>query len=276
MADIEIIRESADGFTHQGHSVSYTETYLKVRRSFRRHALKVLKGAPLSIFWEIALSDEPLDIPTICEDTGYTSPTTVCAALDFLVERRFIEEIGKSGWHGAKLYRAIGYTWSGSDRNAPPDVVATESRIPNNGIWNSTLENEVRLTKTGIRRAKSGIRPRIVVVDSLVQNSKESSLRKQQQTTTKTRKLLQDCGIFGKPLIRLSEIIDVETAQAWLDWRAEAPSYLRNPVGVIVNALLTDPTSKPPTKSKEEQPRRRPVITGKLAPDSAREEDKPE
>src|SRR5581483_9827763 len=136
MADLEFIREGTDGFTHQGHTVSYTDAYIKVRRSFLQQALRTLKGAPLSLFFAVSLSKEPPDVPTLCQLTGYHHET-VCNGLDFLVERRFLEELTRSGSHGVKCYRPmVHYTYTGLDRDAPPDpeLQNCEGRIRKNRL----------------------------------------------------------------------------------------------------------------------------------------------
>ncbi len=277
MADMEIVRESADGFTHQGHSVSYTDSYVKVRRSFRRHALKTLRGAPLSVWWEIALADEPPDVAQICDDTGIKSQTTVCAALDFLVEHGFIKEVGRAGRNGAKAYAPVSYTWSGSDRNAPP----VEDGIPKNGIpkraakigipsqelesdgrenWNPTKNNDKRAAKIGIRRHDMND-------DVLNKKHEEKSFI---HGTAQTREILQRAGIEGKNLELLAASVAPEIAETWAQWLKQVDRRRwSRPEGYAFNTLSADPTKRAPYVKSKEKPAPRGgknfSITGKLA-----------
>jgi hypothetical protein len=258
MADIEIVRETANGFSHQGHSVFYTDSYVKLRRSFRKHALRLLRGAPLSCFMEIALADEPSDVQTICANTGYTSTATVCAAIDFLVERNFIEEIGRTGPNGVKRYRAINYAWSGSDRNAPQDVVEEPSRIS---------KNEIRLCapQTKIRRAKSEIRPVHDMNDDVLikhEHSEETS-----SCIAEVAKILSRA-FDGVNVQRLAGRIDsTELAEEWVTWCSddESKRQFRNPQGIAYGKLMATRNARPKFMHRAEERARRPVISGKLA-----------
>lgn len=279
MADIEIIRESADGFTHQGHSVSYTDTYVKVRRSFRRRALKTLRGAPLSVFWAVVLAEDPPGIKQICEDTGIDSPTTVCKALDFLVERQFLQETGRNGKNGNKVYAAVSYTWSGPDRNAPQDIVSAPDgipkygipeRAPKNGIPSQKVESEDRpkwnpTKNSGKRASKNGIRPHDMNDDLSNENHlKESFIHDR----AATRKIFQAAGIEGKNLDLLAGTVTPEIAQGWARW-LETVNRGRwtRPEGFVFKQLSADPTKRAPfAPNAEPAPRvRKPTITGKLA-----------
>lgn len=267
MADIEIIREQTDGFTHQGHSVSYTDSYIKIRRSFRQNALRLLRGAPLSVFMEISLADEPPDVQTICANTGYTSTATVCAALDMLVDRNFIREIRRTGSNGVKCYAAINYTWSGSDRHPPQDIVDDPPRISNNEIRTKPPQSEIRPLQTKIRRLKSEVR-RVHDMNDDVPNSNHSLDKTSSiHVRAEIEKILADAFV-GINVQRLAERIDdPELAQAWVDWcnDSETLKQFRNPQGIAYRALMQAANARPAFFNKRQPAVRKPTISGKLA-----------
>jgi hypothetical protein len=236
MADIEIVRESADGFTHQGHSVSYTDAYIKVRRSFLNEALRTLKGSPLSVFLAVCLSLEAPDDDTICSLTGFHT-WSVQKALDYLIKHHFIEELPRVGSNGHKLYRPIRYAWSGSDKNAPPE--------PRNG--------EFTFRPARIARHDD------LNDDLLIDHSESSFIHE-------TRKIFLECGIQGTNLDRLARSVQPEVAQAWAEWlRVVNRTIWHTPEGNCVKKLLADPTARPPF-SKLPGPAPRVRKPGKLAP----------
>lgn len=238
MADVEIIREQAEGYTHQGHSVSYTDAYIKVRRSFLNEALRTLKGAPLSVFFAVSLSPEPPDVDTICALTGYHS-ASVCKALDYLVTHHFLQEVGREGSRGVKVYVSLRYAWSGSDKRAP---------------------REGRISKSEIRRELFARHD-----DDELTNS-PSTLQASIHDTQKTREIFAG-HIQGVNLDRLAAGVSPETAQLWVEWleRVDRKRWT-NPEGYCFKKLNADPEAHPPAIAVESAPRpRRPTITGKLA-----------
>lgn len=155
-----------------------------------------------------------------------------------LLEKCLIVEAGLSPDTGEKFYRPLGYAWFGNKRST-------------NGVSSMTP-----LHSRGVKCHP----PDTVVVDVIKTNNPERV-----QQTTQTREILKKCGILGKPLDRLAENVAPETAEAWREWLETAPAYLRNPTGVIVNALLADPDARPTLTPKQTAAPRRPRITGKLA-----------
>lgn len=239
MADFEIVREAADGFSHQGHTVVYTDAYIKLRCSFLDEALRTLKGSPLSVFFAVSLSLNPPDVETICQRTGYHE-WSVGKALDYLISHRFIEELKRVGPNGNKVYRPLRYAWSGSDKNAP---------------------SETRNGKITIRREPFARHDDMN--DDLLNHDHEGSF------IHETRKIFAESGIEGKNLDLLARAVSPETAQAWADWlRAVNRTLWTRPEGYCVKKLLENSNAQPPYVKKVARAStpRRPVISGKLAP----------
>ena len=155
-----------------------------------------------------------------------------------LLEKCLITEAGISPSTGEKFYRPLGYAWFGN------------KRIPA-GVSPMTPQD------------KGGVKchpPDTVVVDVNTNNNPERV-----QQTAQTREILKKCGILGKPLERLAENVELETARLWLEWVESDPPYLRNPVGVAVSALLADPDARPVVKEKKQAAPRVGRISGHLA-----------
>ncbi len=281
MAEIEYVREHADGFSQQGHAVFSTDAYVKVRRSFRRHSLKLLKGAPLSVFLCVALSETAPDVQTICADTGYHHET-VCRALDFLVERRFLAESGRAGCNGPKTYRPLVYTWSGSDRNAPTDPVSRKIRIPQAQphlfreelAENSRPDAEKSRSNSDFPRSDSDFsrkNPRLVVdvvVPQLAVPESQLAEKQQQQQIapaphTAAQDVLYRAGILPPTLDEFADV-ELDVAEAWADWIADTRKHrtAKNPAAIAINALRANGTAMPPGMSSG---RRKPLIQGPLA-----------
>lgn len=277
MADIEYVREHADGYTHQGHSASARDKYIKLRRSFRQHSLKLLKGAPLSIFLCVALSDTPPNVQDISDDTGY-HPETVCIALDFLCERRFLAEISRHGSHGNKRYIPLAYTWSGPDDNAPD---ADDSQIRKNRIRQMPPRKN-RAGHAEIPRSNSGFplsnseNPRENAENSVHDDDDESdnsnSSREHHHGAPASASAIEKIlakgfdGINARRLV--AHVQTVESAEmlvAWLDL-PETRKRFRNPQGFAYTEITKNPRNNPfwliSSPSKPEKP---PVISGKLA-----------
>lgn len=279
MADLEIIHETSEGYTHQGHSAFSADSYIKIRRSFRHNALRLLRGAPLSCFFEIALADDPPDVQTICANTGYASTATVCAALDFLVSRNFIRETGRV--NGVKCYRAVNYAWSGPDRRAPQDIETETGDISNNEIVKRDAEketsyptrrqrvkSEISVAQTEITPAKSEIARHVHDdVDIKHEHKEETSIH----GISEIEKILSTC-FEGVNVKRLAARLDEPAhAQAWVDWclNAATRKKYRNPQGIAYTTLMETRNAQPPfAASKGENAVRefRPGrITGHLA-----------
>jgi len=99
-----------------GHPTARTDAYVKMKVAFRQKALRILKGPRLSCFICLALHIDGEgecypSIDTIVRETGY-SRTTVCRALDELVELGLIEKEHRR--HKTTLYTVKGYAWYGS------------------------------------------------------------------------------------------------------------------------------------------------------------------
>jgi len=126
MTDIRIVKSREIAYDANGARVFTDETHIKLLTSFKRGALRTLKGAPLAVFLCVALheaEDNPgVGHKVIEAETGYSHPA-VGDAIHFLLneDHRFIDECGKER-DGTKRYRPAAYAWFGSNREGhPPD-----------------------------------------------------------------------------------------------------------------------------------------------------------
>lgn len=277
MADFEIVRESADGFTHQGHSVTYTDAYIKIRRSFKQH-LKRLRGVRLHVFMFISLSETPPDVLSICDELEYHS-ASICSALDYLVARRFVEELPRVGSHGIKRYRHISFAWDGPDRTAPADVRISENEIRDDRVKAKSENQKTRGTTAQKRNtttrkadfdANNSRPPHDMNDDSL----NHQALMQPSIHEAETREIFAESGIEGKNLDLLARTVSPEVAQAWADWLTAVNRTLwTRPEGFCVKKLLGDKQTRGDTNARppylkplgDPKRARRPVITGKLA-----------
>jgi hypothetical protein len=93
----------------------WTDYYIKLKVAFRKSALSMLKGAPLSVFLCLALhmNQDGIAYPgieAIMRETGY-SRASICAALDQLESLGLISKL--TGRYRADAYRVHGYAWLG-------------------------------------------------------------------------------------------------------------------------------------------------------------------
>jgi GntR family transcriptional regulator len=128
-----------------GRPTARTDAYVKMKVAFRQKALRILKGPKLSCFLCLGFHIDGKgecypSIDTIVRETGY-SRSTVCSALDELVELGFIEKEHRR--HKTTLYTVNGYVWYGSKSKptllgeaqsketvlSPPESTASE-RLP--------------------------------------------------------------------------------------------------------------------------------------------------
>lgn len=253
-----LIREERITHTDSGLQLE-DDLYIKLDAAFDELVAELGRGGQLSALIHIQLREayassgrgDPATLKTIAHAASCKERQAQRIAKS-LLEKCLIAEAGMSPHTGEKFYRPIGYAWFGNNR--------TKSRVSS-------------MTPPNAANDTPGVKchpPDTVVVVDQVNLSKEILEKKQQTTNTAARKILQECGIFGKPLERLSESVDEPTARAWLEWIETAPSYLHNPVGVIVNALLADPEAIPPKpRVTGETVKRAPSIRGKFAPKDA-------
>lgn len=256
-SDIQVVRQAVVGYDQHGDSSYSDESFIKLLVSFRNGSLRLLKGAPLSIYFSVALHevDDPpgATVPMISDDTGL-SERQIKRSLPFLADHthRFVQESGFEPRTGAKIYRVAAYAWfgkSGQPSRAHPqryDKLSPRAPI-------LSPHDNVAL---------------VVDVDQDIPLLAE--ILQQQKQQAEVHDILHACGIFGSPLTHLAHLVSVETAKAWQAWIAEPPRGLRNPAGVVVRALLDDPTALPPTPRAAT---RRFRIQGPLA-DRLREEGK--
>lgn len=251
MNDIEIVRRKSVIYTDVGQTDSTDESYIKISTSFRYGTLRQLQGAPLSAFLDVALheADEPpgVTLERISDETG-VSYRHLLRIMPQLCNASYCAISGVDA-RGNQIYRVSAYAWFGKEK---PQHKDTQSITATSHSGNGKRSYDKMSHDNG------------TVVDVVKLNQNDIS---RQQQTTRTREILRECGIFGKPLNVLSESVSPETAQAWRDWLKSPPSYLRNPIGVVVNALLADSESRPTVReNKVITPRvRKPTITGKLA-----------
>lgn len=121
MSDILIHKSREVGYNEFGQTVKSDEAHVKILVSFKRGALRMMKGARLHVFICIMLheaEDNPgASLSTIHDETGYDR-TTIMDALAFLEDpsHRFIDRDGKMP-DGTHIYRPAAYAWFGSDKH---------------------------------------------------------------------------------------------------------------------------------------------------------------
>ena len=100
-----------------GQSLAWTDVYIKLKVSFRRSAMRRLKGGGLSVWLCLALHVDKHGISApgvkqIMRETGY-SKATVCSALEELCSPglNLVERLPSGG--GRTRYRPLGYAWIG-------------------------------------------------------------------------------------------------------------------------------------------------------------------
>ena len=113
---LEAVREERTSLHDDGQALTWTDFYIKLKVAFRKRALAQLKGAKLSVFLCLALHVDRdgiahPGIESIMRETGY-GRTTVCSALDELVELGLVAKSGKSKWDTDR-YEVRGYAWFG-------------------------------------------------------------------------------------------------------------------------------------------------------------------
>ncbi len=247
-----LIRE--ERITHTGNGLQLDDDlYIKLDAAFDELIAELGRSGELPALLHIQLREayassgqgDPATLKTIMR-AACCEERQARRIVKSLLEKCLITDAGLSPVTGEKFYRALGYAWFGNRRSKSgvSSVTPLDRASPGRGVASH---------------------PPVLVDDDVVSNNQPK--KKQQQTTNNAaRNILQECGIFGKPLNVLSENVDEPTATAWKTWLESAPSYLRNPVGVIVSTLLANPEAIPPKPKPEIKTRaRRPVITGKLA-----------
>ncbi len=218
----QVVREQRVGFDEHGQSVSSDETFIKVLGSFQ-DVLGLLKGARLSAFMCVALQeskimlglDLALTLSSIQAKTGY-SRHTVIEALDFLVERRFLDELDERGIAGEKLYRVASYAWFGKPRFNP-------NAVPVLG--------------------KSSANFALVQKKCLVVEGTDQDQEREKSTTTTAVQILHQVGVYARSL----PPIDRDRAERWAEFVRVAPrNKWHSPAGFCYRSLEADPESEPP------------------------------
>ncbi len=197
MSDITIHKSQEIGYTEFGQTILSKDAHIKILSSFRNGSLRLLRGAPLSVFICIALheaDDAPgASLSCIEAETGYTRKTVI-EAIRFLCDplRPFIERCGEEA-DGTHRYRPAAYAWFGSDK-------ARRSPIPQENA--SDPASPIRPAASGIiplAGKKSPLpRRRRIDVSSAGVNFSSSSL-------TAAQKLLRQAGIFSAGELAIDE-----------------------------------------------------------------------
>lgn len=225
MPDIQIIQQKSIGFTEHGDSVYSTESFVKVAVSFKSGSLRLLKGAPLSVFMCLALheadSDPGASLSMVETETGYSSPTVI-QAIRFLCDpaHHFIDEVGAEA-DGTKRYRVSAYAWFG-----------------NGGKRGG---GKVFLPPKTVQKTFSS------VVDSCI--NKQPVLEKEQQQQlfcAETKKFFHAAGIGEPALSALAKTVAADRAEMWVDWLSDPPASFKRPEAYLVKRLSADPQSDPP------------------------------
>jgi hypothetical protein len=236
--------------THSGNGLQIDDDfYIKLDAAFVELLPELARSGELPALLDVQLREAyassgkgtPATLKTI-QKAAICQERQARRIVKSLLEKCLIAEAGLHPETGEKFYRPIGYAWFGNRRQRP--AVGVSSMTPQD-------------TRKGVICHGGDT----VVVDDEVQNREENPA--QQTTNTRAYRILKDCGIFGKPLTRLAQSVSEETAQAWKTWLENPPKHLRNPVGVVVNALLADPDAKPAIQAPKAE--RKAKIVGKLA-----------
>lgn len=116
---VETVQEQKVSVRGDGSALVSTDFYIKLKTAFRERALAMLKGAKLSVWLSLALHVDRNGISSpgidrIMQETGYTSRSTVCSALDDLVRLGVVEKLSSNPW-GNDEYRVLGYAWFGRE-----------------------------------------------------------------------------------------------------------------------------------------------------------------
>jgi len=243
MSDLEIHQNHVRGFGITGQVSESSESFIKLRTSFRNGYLRALKGAPLSVFICVALHEADSDgcsLSEIMEETGYTKPSVI-DAIRYLSDsaHRFIEEAGLES-DGTKRYRVTAFAWYGK-----------KPQPSNNSSGKKILPPREKI---------------FLPHDDDVLDSKPSE-KIVHHDMAAVEKILE--AVFeGVNVQRLAKILDAKRAQEWVDWiqSPETRKRFRNPAGAAYTALKESPNARPPQFAKPPEPAaRRPVIRGKLA-----------
>lgn len=255
-----IIRE--ERITHTGNGLQLDDDlYIKLDAAFDELVAELGRGGELPALLHIQLREafassgrgDPATLKTIALAAS-CKERQARRIVSSLLAKTLIAEAGVSPKTGEKFYRPIGYAWFGN-RTPKPRPVGVSSMTPQN-------------TPSGAPGVKC--HPPVLVVVDDVQKQLDFS---EQQQYTDVRKILSECGIFGRPLERLAANVEIETARAWKTWMQNPPGNIRNPQGIMVNALLADPDARPvqPAPKSETARVRKPTIQGKLAPNPKEE-----
>ncbi len=230
---MKIIREQSISFNERGLAGVENDLYIKLDSALAKW-LRDFQGARLSTFLFIALSEAhvcadntpPPTLKAIVQGTGY-SPRAVLYAVQWLEQNNFVMQ-GEPSKRGAKTYRPKAFAWFGSYAKTAhyANCIPTQS----------------------------------VVVDGSPPQESENISSEEEEQQQQTRRILHGAGIIGAPVDRLSSV-KPDIAQAWADWITAVPEGIRNPQGIAVSVLSTDPNAVPPQK-KTTTPKREPRMSG--------------
>ena len=248
MSDIRVVRQQEIGYSERGDSVYSTEAYIKVLASFRKGALRILKGAPLSVFFCVACHEAD-DTPGAStrgmeSETGYSHPTVI-EAVKFLTapEHRFIEKIGQEA-DGTNIFRVAAYAWFGT--KAQGSSIPAEPRRDRASSIRQSPSPSGRGGKNILPPEK--VLPPSVVVE-VTSSLKGSDLTSTSEVRARVKKILSEAGFYGKPLDQLSGILEDERAERWARWISWAEEYARDtyrsPAGMALYQLTQDPQAEP-------------------------------
>lgn len=155
---MEVISERRVSYTADGQTRQEENWYLKIRRNFSHRALRLLKGAPLSVFICLACeADEEGEISGMDEDeiaskTGYAT-NTVRKALEVLENNGFI--ISRKQYRAPQRYNIRGYAWIG--RNPKPPLLGEEEVKPQNLRFDEQVKAQNLRFESGQALAAEGI-----------------------------------------------------------------------------------------------------------------------
>lgn len=265
---IEIVRKQTIRYGEHGEESSSDHLYVNLSGAIEP-LLQKLKGCPLSFILAIGLheskvilkGEEPLSISAISEATGYSRRAVIYAA-DLLTSLNYVTEI--RGKYGQRLFRPAGIVWFGGKRHAK--IAHPDEQAPICAAPEGYAKSDATYAKNDAKGMQEGMQsPDVVVVKNVLEKQASGNTKKQQQQQAEAKQILRECGVVGKVLGSLSEKVSPETAKAWCAWLDNPPSYLRNPVGVMISTLKADSEALPPKGKTSAKPK--PYIRTKLLND---------
>lgn len=277
MNDFQLVRTQTIGFGQHGAEGGTEDIFIKILAGFQSQLIR-LPGARLHVFMAVATQEAeiithnapPLSLRKMEKVVPYSRPT-IAAALDYLVEDRFILELADRGPQGEKLYRVCQYAWFGTKAGDAAFHPASVVDVPTQP---ADAENETadrggkeilpppRPSGLGENQAQNeGSKKSLPPPKdfSLEEEGDCSSLDSRNQSSSTTsagvKKILAGAGMFGEDLERLAASVSEDHAREIAEWirgeRDDPDSRFRSPAGIARCRLLANPEWLPDRPKKK-------------------------